>query len=181
MPRLSGPDPSEVSSEVAQLLALTERDGRPPATIELLAHREALLGPFLGWAAALARGGVLAPRHHELLALRASHLCSSSYEWHEHGGFARDLGMSDAEIDDIAVGDTAERWTETEQLLLRAADELVTTGVLDSDVYDELAERFSPDELVEIPLVVGQYTMLSMMCGFFDVGAGGVSSGDPSS
>lgn len=169
--RLSRPDPAITTTETEELLALTERAGRPPATIELLAHSPTLLAPFLGWAAALARQGALQPRDHEILALRVAHLCESPFEWGEHRQFAEDAGLSAFEIDAIRDGADAVAWSEREMGLLRATDELHRDSRVSVSTYGVLAAHFNPAQLVEIPLVVGQYAMLSMLTGFFDVPA----------
>ena len=90
----------------------------------VLARQPDLLSPFLGWAAALALNGVLSKRDHEILALRVASNCRSQFEWVEHVEYARDAGLSDVEIESVPQAITAANWTEAEQALLRAADEL---------------------------------------------------------
>lgn len=156
--------PAEPASETVELLALTARPGRPePATILALANQPTLLGPFLGWAAALALNGVLSKRDHELLAMRASYNCQSAFEWGEHAVDAAAAGLSDAEIDRIAAGPEAPGWSATEAALLRAADELHDECRISERTWAALASAYGPPELVEILFVVGQYTMLSMV------------------
>jgi 4-carboxymuconolactone decarboxylase len=167
--RLPPPDRATISQETAELLALTERNGRPPATIELLAHSPTLLGPFLGWAAALARSGTLSPRDHEIVALRISHLCQSPFEWHEHRQFAVEAGLSEAEIDAIGAHPVDNGLSDTDLALLDATDELHRDARVSEATYARLASRFQADQLVEIPMVVGQYAMLSMLTGFVDL------------
>ena len=158
------PGPAAPAPETAQLLSLTVRPGRPaPATIVALAHQPALLGPFLGWAAALALTGVLPKRDHELLAMRASWNCRSPFEWGEHAVDAAAAGLSDDEIDRIAAGPDAPGWTPREAALLRAADELHTSCRVGDATWAELAATYDEGALVEILFVVGQYTMLSMV------------------
>lgn len=157
MGRIPPPDP------MPELVALTAPPGgAPPITITALAHREPLLGPFLGWAAALALQGVLPKREHEILALRAAHNCRSSFEWTEHSAFARAAGLSDHEIDCIASGDDPS-WTRREQLLLAAADELHRDATIAPTTWAALTAVATTEELVEALYVVGQYTMLSMV------------------
>jgi 4-carboxymuconolactone decarboxylase len=167
--RLPPPDRASISEEISELVALTERDGRAPGTIELLAHAPTLLGPFLGWAAALARNGALAPRHHEILALRIAHLCRSNFEFVEHRQFALEAGMSAEEIDAIRTHPDDDRFSESELALLDATDELHHEARVSEATYERLAGHFGPDQLVEIPMVVGQYTMLSMLTGLVDM------------
>lgn len=157
MARIDPPDP------LPELVAIAvPRGGSAPVTIEVLAHSQHLLGPFLGWAAALALKGVLDKRHHELLALRTAHNCRSAFEWAEHSRFAREAGLSEDEIAGVAAG-AQEGWHRREQLLLVAADELHAGTTISYATWMELSEYFTSAELVEAIYVVGQYTMLSMV------------------
>ena len=137
--------------------------GSQLAILRTLAYDEPLLAPFLGWAAALAGRGALARRDSELLALRAAALSRSTYEWGHHSEYARSAGLSEAEIARAATGAEAEGWSEHDRLLLRAADELHAAQRLEEATWNGLRAMFSDAQLVEIPLVVGHYTMLSML------------------
>src|SRR5262245_56876738 len=142
---------------------LAPRPGARLAILGMLAHDEPLLAPFLGWAAALAGKGALARRDSELLALRTAHLCRSPYEWAHHAEYARAAGLDDAEIARVADGADAPGWSERDALLLRVADELHATHALGDDTWRRLSVAFDAAQLVEIPLVVGHYAMLSML------------------
>lgn len=156
--RVEAPDPAP------EALALTAPPGgEPPITIAALAHCDTLMGPFLGWAAALARQGSLARRDHELLAMRAAHNCRSRFEWDEHAGFCRREGISDDEIARIREGAGAAGWAPHEAALLQAADELHRDFRLAPETWSVLAAHYDTAQLVELVYVVGQYTMLSMV------------------
>jgi len=150
-------------SPLPEVVALTApAGGSPPITIVALAHCDALLSPFLGWARALALNGILPRRDHEILALRTAHNCRSEFEWTEHTAFARRAGLTDDEIERISSGsDTG--WNERERLLLTAADELHTELSISRTTWTDLAQHCTTAELVEAIYVVGQYTMLSMV------------------
>jgi len=155
--RIDPPDP------LPEVVAMTApRGGSAPITIAALAHCKPLVGPFLGWAAALALEGALGKRQHEILALRTAHNCRSAFEWSEHSRFARKAGLSEDDISRVATGATG-GWSHPEQLLIAAADELHASTSISSSTWTELAENFTPAELVEAIYVVGQYTMLSMV------------------
>jgi alkylhydroperoxidase family enzyme len=119
--------------------------------------------PFLGFATAIAQQGVLSRRESELLALRASWNCQSDFEWGHHVKYAQVAGLSDAEIARIAEGPEAPGWSEADRDLLLAADQLHVRQQIDDAVWQRLARRYEPAQLVELPFVVGQYTMLSMV------------------
>lgn len=131
--------------------------------VRTIAHHPGLLGPFLGFAGALALDTVLSRRVSELLALRAIWHCQSAFEWGHHVVFARAAGLSDEEIARIPEGPDHPAWSEADRLLLRAADELCEDQDLSDATWSALRESHSEAQLVEIPFVVGQYTMLSMV------------------
>jgi alkylhydroperoxidase family enzyme len=174
--RVRGLGPGEWSDDVRALLLPTlgpvaalegdagAEEGRRPLTVlTVLAHEPRLLGPFLGWASALALEGELPRRDHELLALRAAWNCRSPFEWGHHVTYARAAGIDDREIERIVAGPDAPGWTDVEAALLRAADELHRDATIHDGTWAELAGHYEPAALVEISLVVGQYTMLSML------------------
>lgn len=174
---------SEWSPEVQRILSGTRDrvaalEGKTPNTkskedpmdapktlniLRTLAHHPDLMGPFLGFASALAQEGALSRRDSELLALRASWNCQSEFEWGHHADYARVAGLSEAEIKRIARGPKAKGWSEADQTLLEAADQLHSGQNISDEVWKRLADRFTEKQLVEIPFVVGQYTMLSMV------------------
>ncbi|MCP4908150.1 MAG: carboxymuconolactone decarboxylase family protein [bacterium] len=163
----------EWSPEVRRLLggtharlAVLEGAESSPKTLNILrtiAHHPNLLGPFLGFATALAQEGALTRRDSELLALRASWNCQSEFEWGHHVVFARTAGLTDEEIARIPDGPEASGWSPDDRVLLLAADQLHARQQIGDDLWNRLALRFSDTQLVEIPFVVGQYTMLSMV------------------
>lgn len=149
-------------------VAKLEGEGAPPAEKPLnilatIARHPALLEPFLGWSATLALQGELSRRDSEILALRAAWNCQSPFEWGHHVLYARAAGLSEEEIERIARGPVASGWSAEDADLLRAADELHESKDLSEETWRRLRDRYSDAQLVEIPFVVGQYTMLSMV------------------
>ena len=146
--------------------ASDDPDGDASGTVNIvrtIAHHEKLLAPFLGFAGALALDGVLSRRSSELLALRAIWHCQSAFEWGHHVVFARAAGLTDQEIERIPEGPAHPAWSDADRLLLQAADELHARQDLSDETWTALRRAYSEAQLVEIPFVVGQYTMLSMI------------------
>lgn len=171
---------SEWTQETRELLdglsgAMTEMEGEHASDdpdedasgtvniVRTIARHEGLLGPFLGFAEALALKGVLSRRVSELLALRAIWHCQSAFEWGHHVVFARAAGLSDEEIQRVPFGPDHADWSEDDRILLRAADELCARQDLSDEIWSSLRASYSDAQLVEIPFVIGQYTMLSMV------------------
>ena len=162
--RIPVPRGDELRTDAAGLLPLIAPPGREPArTMAVLARQPDLLGPFLGWAAALALNGVLSQRDHEILALRAAWNCGSEFEWVEHAEYARAAGLSNDEIALVARPIETGRWTEAERGLLGAADDLHRNQDVGESNWAVLSAHYDQPALVEILFVVGQYTMLSMV------------------
>lgn len=175
----------EWTGEVRELLSPTiasvdaiERQGsradrpartRPLNILLVLAHNPHLLKPFLPWATALAVDGALDRRDSELLALRAAWNCRSAFEWGHHVEYAQAFGLSDVEIARIPNGPDARGWQHRQAALLRAADELHRSTTLRDETRASLGELFTPAQLIEIVMTVGQYTMLSMVANAFEV------------
>jgi alkylhydroperoxidase family enzyme len=177
--RVRGLEPAEWDDEVRALLQQTlapvaaleghtadegdeAGEPRPLAVLTVLAHAPHLLGPFLGWASALALDAKLPRREHELLALRAAWNCRSPFEWGHHVVYARAAGLDDDAIARVVEGPDAAGWSEPDAALLRAADQLHGNSTVDDATWATLATRHDSTALVEIPIIVGQYTMLSM-------------------
>ena len=172
--RLIPLEPEEFGEDARRLLGGTrdrvaalegraaEPQTRPLNILRTLAHHPRLLEPFLAFATAIA-GGVLPRRSSELLALRAAWNCRSEFEWAHHVVYARAAGLDDSEIERIPGGPDAPGWSQGDRLLLRAADELHAGQDMSDEIWQALQASYDPAQLVEIPFVVGQYTMLSMM------------------
>ena len=133
-----------------------------PRILGTVAKHPHLLAPMLQFSSAIA-SGVLPRRASEILALRASWNCQSQFEWENHVGYGLAAGLSDEEIARLAGGDPSEGWTPEDAALVRAADELHAGQDIQDKTWAALASSWSEAQLIEIPFVVGQYTMLSMV------------------
>jgi len=166
---------SEWSPEVREMLLGTQQrvssleggSKREPtqvlAILRTMAYHPRIMKPFLGFATAIAQQGALTRRDSELLALRASWNARSDFEWGHHVKYAQAAGLSDAEIARIPLGPDAPGWSAADRDLLLAADQLHARQQIDDALWQRLDARFDPAQLVELPFVVGQYTMLSMV------------------
>jgi 4-carboxymuconolactone decarboxylase len=106
--------------------------------------------------------GKLPGRDRELLVLRTGWLCGSEYEWAQHVLVGRLTGLTDDEIARVADGPGADGWDDHDALLLRAADELHEDHCLTDATWAALAESYDDKQMVEIPMVVGHYHLVSM-------------------
>ena len=105
--------------------------------------------------------GKLPARDRELLILRSAWRCASSYEWGQHVRLAKQAGLSAEEIDRIAIGPDAPGWELFDRTLLTAVDELHDDACLTDATWATLASRYDERQLIELPMLVGQYHMLA--------------------
>ncbi len=139
--------PTDVSALVANLPEIVRTMLRHP---ELFARQTDIGIQLLGQ-------GALAGRDRELAILRVGWLCQAPYEFGEHVHVAKKVGITSEEIERITMGSTAPGWNEHEQAILRAVEELYENAVISDATWATLAKRLDDRQLIELPIVIGQY------------------------
>ena len=126
-----------------------------------LARNPELFKAWMPFGAHLLTAGTLAARDRELVILRTAVNCGSSYEWGQHVRIADAIGIDRETIDRVADGPGTEGWSDTEAALLRAADELHRDSKISDATWAALAESYDDKQLIEIPMLIGQYHMVA--------------------
>ena len=127
-----------------------------PDTLEMCRKFWALVPHFLN-------NPTIPVRHRELLVLRTSYLSRVEFEWGSHVRIAQEAGgITEQEISRVTQGPDAPGWSEFDAALLRAADELHSNRFITDATWQTLAGRYTDQQLVEVVLTVGNYTMLGM-------------------
>lgn len=126
----------------------------------LVRHRE-LFAAWYPFGLQLLGKGRLEARDRELLILRTASNCAAPYEWGHHARIGARAGITEPELRQIAEGPDAPGWSERDAALLRAADELHSDSRLSDATWATLAERFDTEDLVELTMLVGHYTMVA--------------------
>lgn len=101
-------------------------------------------------------------RDKELLILRTAWLSRGDYVWGRHNLMGQDAGLTEEEVARVTGGPDAAGWSDFDAVLLRAADELHTSRFISQTTWDALGERYTQDQLVEVVLIIGNYTQLTM-------------------
>ncbi len=70
---------------------------------------------------------------------------------------AKTVGITSEEIARITQGSQAALWDEHERALLRATEELRADAFISDDTWSTLAKKLDQRQLIELPIVVGQY------------------------
>jgi alkylhydroperoxidase family enzyme len=108
-------------------------------------------------------GGKLSPRDRELLVLRIGWLCKAPYEWGEHVKIGKRVGLTQEEIERATRGSTAPGWSEHDRAIVRAAEELHQDAMISDETWEVLSRKLNEQQLIELPLLVGQYQGLAYL------------------
>ena len=168
-PRIPPLAPAEWTDEQGEILTADLGEGsaigaRTLSELNLfttVVRHERLFKPWLRLGNALLTRGALPFADRELLILRVARNTGSEYEWGQHVRIAVEGGVERAKVDRVAAGPEAEGWEERERLLLRAADELDTAAKIADPTWTGLTAHLDERQLIELPLLVGYYTMVA--------------------
>ncbi|MDP9823206.1 carboxymuconolactone decarboxylase family protein [Nocardioides massiliensis] len=133
----------------------------PPGIFTTLGRTRRLFWGWLLFAGGLMPGGTLPRRDTELVILRVAHVRDCDYERTHHEGLGRRVGLTDAEISRVAEGSQAPGWSERQQVLLEAAEELLERRALSDATWTALRAHLSERSCIEFLLLVGHYDMLA--------------------
>jgi 4-carboxymuconolactone decarboxylase len=133
-----------------------------PVVLELFAQHLELSRSWLPFTDMLAgEHARLDAKVRELLILRVAVRTRSGYEWRQHRRMGMDTGLTEAQVEGVWEGPSAEVWTPLERTLLTATDEFINQSVVSEPTWNELAAQFDPAELLEVLFLVGGYMCLA--------------------
>jgi alkylhydroperoxidase family enzyme len=167
---LESPDVIAAALEnTARLRQAASGSSAPPSTGEvpelvltLLRHPD-LYQRITDLAVQLLGRGVLSPRDRELAVLRVGWLCQAPYEWGEHVRLAKQANVTSEEIERVTQGASAPGWTDHEAALLRAVEELHDHAMISEPTWRTLSENLDERELIELPVLIGQFTLVAYL------------------
>jgi 4-carboxymuconolactone decarboxylase len=161
-PRILPLSPNEQDEQTRELLSKVGDGGTATNIFTTLVRHPGLFrkwSPFGGKLLA----GKLPIRDRELLILRTGWLCQSEYEWGQHSLIAKAHGFSDGELKLITQWPSGDGWNECDAILLEAADQLHNDGCISDTTWAALAERYDDRQLIEVPMLVGQYHLVAFV------------------
>lgn len=106
--------------------------------------------------------GSISKRERELAILRTGWLCRAPYEWGEHVDIAKRYGVTGEEIERVTIGSTAPGWNDHDRAILKAVEELLDDRMISDATWNELAKSWDERQLMEFPVLVGQYFTIAL-------------------
>jgi 4-carboxymuconolactone decarboxylase len=144
-----------------------------------LARVPEALKAFAAWGGFVLGRSSLPERQRELLILRVGWNCRAGYEWAQHARIGRAAGLSGEELAGIKRGHTWPKWSDSDRVLLVAADELGRSQFVSDPTWSALAQHFSERQLMDVVFVVAHYTQVCMILNTFGVQLDPILRADP--
>jgi 4-carboxymuconolactone decarboxylase len=139
---------------------LEELWGTPPNLYRALANHPAIVAAWTEFANTLRHGSRTPRALRELVILRGAQLCRSDYEWAQHLRMARQAGVRDAQIRELATWRGSAEFDAKEKAALALA-EAVTQGKVSDAVYQQAKRVFDDHDYVELAVTAGFYAMVA--------------------
>lgn len=145
----------------------TEKDRLSPILSSVL-QNPALARVYFPFADYILRRSSLEPRHTRILILRVSWLWRFEVEWAQHATMAvRDGILDEDDIGRITRDGTAAGWSDLEQLLIAAVDQMHCRACIEEDTWRALTQTFTTQQMVDLTFTIGSYVLAGMYMNCF--------------
>ncbi len=134
-----------------------------------MAHFPELAKAWLTYNNQVVTNSTLTPRDREIMILRVGWLKKSVYEYHMHDILGRRVGLTDDEIKAIQVGPSNTILKEEDTVLVRAVDELLLEARLSDQSWEQLLERYSHKQIMDLIFLIGCYEVTAMYMNSFNI------------
>lgn len=181
-PRIGAIPNDEIDAEAWALVnTLRKSAGAPPtevmpAFMRLMAKHPPIFRRQMEMGAVLFNGRV-SPRERELAVLRVSWLAGAPFEWGEHVEIGKRCGLSPDEIERVTQGSSASGWSEHDAAILRGVEELMADFAISDETWAVLAKSWDEPQLIEFPMMVGQYLTTAFLLNSLKVQLGAGNAG----
>jgi alkylhydroperoxidase family enzyme len=174
LPRILPISSDQIDDDARDFLDFVDGPGGRAAGSKLNIIRTLARNPELGrryfqFGVYVLRFSTLDPRIRELVTLRTATLYQSEYEWTKHVVTARNVGISEAEIEAVKTGPKWPDWSPLERALLTATDQMIEDNRIEDEVWGVIADEFDEKQQLDFVFTVSSYAMLAMSIAALDV------------
>src|SRR4051812_14305943 len=167
MARIPYVDPEAASPEVREAL-----EAMPPLNVfRMLANADSAYVPLVRYMGTLLTGLDLDEQLRELAILLTAARTGAEYEWVQHEGISRAIGIPEAQIEAVRNGhlDDESLGSADAGALLRFVSEILDGPRASDETFAALTARFPHRQVVEVLLVVGAYHALAKLMTTLDL------------
>lgn len=137
-------------------------NGSATNIIQVMANHPDLAKAYNAWGWHILTTNTVPLRDRELIVLRVGWLKRSEYEWHNHVGYALNLGMTLEEIAAVKEGAAGEwPWSDRDRAVLKGVDELLETNDLSDETWNALAAFYDRKQMMDFLHTIGNYVMIA--------------------
>ncbi len=138
-----------------------ERGGRVLNLYRMLLNSPPVAAGWLHMGTAIRFHSKLDPAVRELAICSVARATGAEYEWRAHSRLAREQGVSEAQLDDLARWRDSTVYDARQRAVLAYAEQMATRIEVDDATFAELQPYFDAQELVELTSTIGFYHMVS--------------------
>lgn len=163
---------------------MKEARGFVPMVHQFVGHHPMLHQAWMTFAAHVATASstnALTPLDKEVAIIRIGVLCDAPYEWHAHVALSRNIDMPEGMrlAPELTLAPSVEAtfiptpyaWSSKHAAIIAATTELVTGFDISDETWGNLQQHLSDEEVVDLVLAVGQYTLTCFALNSFGVQA----------
>jgi 4-carboxymuconolactone decarboxylase len=171
MARLPAINPKKYTAEQAAVAkAITSGPrGEVRGPFKMLMHNAKATDAVQRMGAYLRFGGTIDGRLRELAILVTARAWSAQYEWYAHAPIAQKEGLADPIIDAIAKNKTPRFKNKDERIVYNFTKELHAKHKVSKANYDAARKLLGNAGIVELIVLCGHYTVVSMVLNAFEV------------
>jgi 4-carboxymuconolactone decarboxylase len=162
-PRIAALSEDEMTDEVREICRIMRasfgiaENGVIPEVLRLMLRHPGLFDAQMKMGILLAGKNTIPARERELAILRNAWLIGAPYEWGEHVDIGKRFGVTAEEIERCTIGSSAQGWSEHDRAVIKGVEELVANYMISDETWATLAQTWNEQQLMEFPVLVGQY------------------------
>ena len=132
-----------------------------PNLYRTLGNSPAMLNAWVAMAWPLRHESVTSRRLRELMIMRVAQLTRTAYEWAAHQPMALQCGVTPEQLSELGDWQRSDRFDEIDREVLALTDAMIDEIEVPDAVWEPLALRYPPGELVELVLTAAYYACVS--------------------
>jgi alkylhydroperoxidase family enzyme len=161
MARLPYPDLDHPSVAPVAERIKAERGGRMLNLYRMLLHSPPVADGWRAFLTAVRQQCSLPGRYRELAILQVAVLNRADYEFNAHVPFALREGLTQAQLDAMKAGATADGLTEADRAVIEYTTAMTRTVDVPDALFDSIRRHFDERSVVELTATVGAYNLVS--------------------
>lgn len=156
--KVSVPLPS--GEEIRKVMGSSYNPKTTLNVIQMFAGTDDLYAATIGLVNAVFQVKGISPRAREMIILRSAKVLNCPYEWQANVVFARNVGLTEADIAAVSADGPVSGVDPEYVLLCKATDEMSTMGTLTDPTLAEMMKRYDVTTCRKFNLIIAWFNLL---------------------